>query len=186
MARIPHTSAAMRNMRWWTLVLGLVAIGSAVPATAGRIQEPRSILRCETIIEREGINFANKIIWSVPRCLRALLECQVANEQPCAAALRMCPGVAEDIEDAEYRLVERVEKSCAPVAMDKIMTMLAFRDVVAGCDASTHEKFATCLAAALRSKAGQLFSKMMPAGCAQIAAGGVAGMLPAEICATTD
>lgn len=168
------------------MLAALVVLDGVGTARAARFLEPRAILRCETMIEREGIYYTNKIIWSVPRCLRALIECEMRNEAPCADAVRACPGAIDDVTAAEERLIDRVSKSCESVALDKLLTALAFRDGMASCAPTTHKAFATCLAATLRAKAGQTFSRLMPAGCAYIAAGGVADILPPEICAATD
>lgn len=172
--------------RWGMGTVGLLVLGTIATAHAARVLEPRAILRCETIIEREGIHYMNTIIWSAPPCLRALLECQMNGEAPCADAQRRCPGSAQDIKTAELRLISRVAQSCSAVPVTTLATSLSFQGLMANCPTSKHDAFATCLAGALRSKAGQTLSQLMPAGCAYIDAGGVAGVLPAEICAQAD
>ncbi len=164
----------------------MLALGAIATAHASRTLEPRAILRCETIIEREGIHYMNTIIWSAPACLRPLIECEMSGESPCADAQRRCPGAASDIATAEGRLIDRVSQSCSAVPVDTLVTSLSFQDVMVGCPSTKHVGFATCLAAKLRAKAGQTLSAMMPAGCAYIDAGGVAGVLPPEICAASD
>ncbi len=167
----------------------LALLVTASSADAHRAREDKTLMKCQKQITEEGLYFSARLNSKMARCLLPLAECSIANPgrpQACDRAARSCRSLPGDVAGLEGRLISRVVSACRDLSMANLLGGLQFNAAMAGCNPTTVQQFAACLADNLSEAEAQGMLHMEPAACGLIQQAGISEVFPATMCAPED